>query len=293
MAVSSSSRLFGTGALLLTALGWGFGWLAMKIVLQSWPPLFGRGLAGLLAAALLATVARARRESLAVPRWALPQVCVAACTNVFAWMGFSALCLRWISVSEGTLLVYSMPIWSTLFAWMRLGNRPTLQGFLALGLGLAGIGVLLGSGGAAFSLSKLPGDAFALGAAILFALGTVRNSRPVPLPPIALAAWQVGLGCAPMALLGLFLERPAVTALSAASALALVYMTLVPMGVCYLMWFAALRRLPPAAAATSMLLVPLVGILSAALLLGEPLGTREGLAMALTLSGVALALRRS
>jgi drug/metabolite transporter (DMT)-like permease len=49
--------------------------------------------------------------------------------------------------------------------------------------------------------------------------------------------------------------------------------------------------LPPVAASTSMLLVPLIGILSAALLLGEPLGPRQMLALALTLGSVVLALR--
>jgi drug/metabolite transporter (DMT)-like permease len=69
------------------------------------------------------------------------------------------------------------------------------------------------------------------------------------------------------------------------------YMTAVPMGVCYLSWFAALRRLPPAAASVATLLTPLVGVTAAAVALGEPLGAREALALGLTLGGVALALR--
>jgi drug/metabolite transporter (DMT)-like permease len=81
-------------------------------------------------------------------------------------------------------------------------------------------------------------------------------------------------------------------ALRSASAWAFVYVTLIPMAACFLTWFEALRRLPPVAASTSMLLVPLIGILSATLFLGEPLGPREMLAMALTLGGVVLALRK-
>jgi drug/metabolite transporter (DMT)-like permease len=38
--------------------------------------------------------------------------------------------------------------------------------------------------------------------------------------------------------------------------------------------------------------VPIMGIVAAALALGEPLGAREAWAMALTLSGVALAMRQ-
>jgi drug/metabolite transporter (DMT)-like permease len=40
-------------------------------------------------------------------------------------------------------------------------------------------------------------------------------------------------------------------------------------------------------------LVPLIGVISAALILGEPLGLREVVAMVLTLGGVTLALQRA
>jgi len=68
-------------------------------------------------------------------------------------------------------------------------------------------------------------------------------------------------------------------------------MRLIPMGVCYLTWFATLRLLPPGTAATGMLLVPLIGVVSAAILLGEKFGPRQAGAMVLTFAGVALALR--
>jgi drug/metabolite transporter (DMT)-like permease len=285
-----SSRALGVLALLVTALGWGLGWLAMKLVLHSWTPLFARGLAGLVAAALLAAVARRRGERLAVAPRALGRLALAAFTNVFAWMGFSALCLRWLNVGEGVLLVFTMPIWTTLFAWMRLGTRPTSRGFAALALGLAGVAILLGGDVPTLGAGKLLGIACALSAAVLFALGAVSSRRSLPLPPIALTAWQVGLGCLPMVALGLAVERPDLAALDAAGFWAMAYMAVFPMGICYLTWFVALRRLPPAAASTSMLLVPLTGMLAAALFLGEPIGARETLAMVFTLGGVVLAL---
>jgi drug/metabolite transporter (DMT)-like permease len=67
-----------------------------------------------------------------------------------------------------------------------------------------------------------------------------------------------------------------------------VFMALGPMGVCYL---TTLRRLPATTAAIGALAVPIIGVTTAAILLGEPLGIREVLAMVLTLAGVALALQ--
>ena len=133
----------------------------------------------------------------------------------------------------------------------------------------------------------------ALSAAILFALGNILNRAPIPVPPVALVAWQVGLGCFTMLVVGLLFEKPDFPDVSLRGWALMAYMTIIPMGVCYLTWFETLRRLPPATASTGMLLVPIVGVVSAALMVGEPLGLREVLAMAFTLGGVTLALQRA
>jgi drug/metabolite transporter (DMT)-like permease len=278
--------------LLVTAVGWGLNWPAMKLLLREWPPLFSRGVAGTTAALGFALVARMRGQSLAVPRALFGRLAAAAATNVFAWMGFSTLSMLWLKAGEGALLVYTMPIWATLLAWPLLGDRPTSRGLAALALGVAGVGVLLGGQDMAVGAEKLPGALLALAAAFLFALGTVATRTPLALPPLVAVAWQVGLGCLPMVGLGLAFEAPDLGALSPRGWTLMAYMTAVPMGACYLSWFAALRRLPPAQASMATLLTPLVGVVAAALSLGEPLGLREASALALTLGGVALAMRR-
>jgi drug/metabolite transporter (DMT)-like permease len=273
------SRRVGLLCLAITAIGWGLNWPVVKLVLRDWPPLFARGTAGLVAALGLAAFAKMRGERLAVPARAFGRLSTAAALNVFAWMGFSTVAMVWLSVAEGALLVYTMPLWATLLAWPLRGERPTLRSLAALALGLAGTSVLLAGSGLAFGGGKLPGILLALGAAVLFAFGTVVGVAVIPLPPIALTAWQVGLGCVPMVLVGLLFERPHFEALGPAGWAGMAYMSMVPMGVCYLGWFMASRRLPPALTSTGMLLVPIVGVISAAPLAGEPIGTREMVAL--------------
>lgn len=288
---TAEARKSGLGQILLmvTACGWGLNWTVLKFVLQDWPPLFARGSAGLLGAIGLAAVAHLRGERLSIPPGAGASLALAAGINVFAWMGFTALSLNWLKVSEGALIAYSMPIWAMLIAWPLRRQRPGARSLLALILGIAGIAILMG--GPDFDAGKAPGILFGLAAAILFALGTVRGSRPAPMPFIALTAWQVALGCLPMVFLGLLLERPHILALSPPGMLGLAYMAAGPMAICYLTWFGALQRLPTSVAATAMLLVPIIGTVSAVPILGDTLGVREIVAITLTLMGVGLALR--
>ncbi|MEK9279438.1 MULTISPECIES: DMT family transporter [unclassified Bradyrhizobium] len=290
---SGRDRTIGFLCLCVTAFGWALNWPLMKLLLQQWPPLFARGLAGICAATILAMLALSRKETLAVPREVIPRLLFATFTNVFAWMGLGTVAMKYVTVGEGALLAYTMPIWAMLFAWPVLHTRPTIRDVAGLVLGVAGVALLLSGNGLAFSADKLLGIALALSCAILFALGNVLNRKPLPMPPLVVVAWQVGLGCATMLILGVLFEHPDTTAITPLGLGCFIYMTLVPMGVCYVTWFETLRRLPPTSASTGMLMVPAIGVVSAAIILGESLGLREGAAMALTLGGVTLALQRA
>jgi drug/metabolite transporter (DMT)-like permease len=277
----------------VTASGWALNWPLMKILLQEWPPLFARGLAGVAASIILGVIVLGQRQSLRVPQEIIPRLLFASFTNVFAWMGFGTVAMKFVSVGQGALIIYTMPIWVMLFAWPVLHRRPTVRDVIGLVLGLAGVALLLEAGGYAFDAGKLIGVVLSLSCAMLFALGSVLNPTPLPMPPLAIVVWQVGIGCLAMLILGIVFERPNYTAISPIGLACFVYMTLVPMGLCYVTWFETLRRLPPVSASTGMLLVPVLAIIAAAIILGEPLGLRELTAIVLTLSAVTLALQRA
>lgn len=280
----------GLACLAITAVGWALNFTLIKFLLVEWPPLFSRGLAGLAGAAALALVARGLGESLVLPRRLIGRTLADGFINVFAWMGFSTLALLWLPVGQSLLLLYTMPIWATVLAWPIHGTRPSGRNVLSLALGLAGVSLLFGNRDGEFYRTQLLGCALSLGAAMLFALGTVLKRKPTEMPLLARTAWQVGLGCLPLTLLGLLFERPHFSALSPAGFGILVYMAIVAMALCYVTWFTALRHLPASTASAGLLLVPVLGVLIAAVLLDEPLGPREIMAMILTLGGVAIAV---
>ena len=152
---------------------------------------------------------------------------------------------------------------------------------------------MLGAHGIVLGEGALIGVGLELSAALLFAFGTVALKPLTELAPISNLAWQLGLGCLPMVVFGVVWERPQLAGVSGTRWALMLYMTVVPMGLCYLSWFAALRRVPAAMASVATLLAPVIGVFAAAAALGEPLGVRELGALVLTLSGVALVLRRA
>lgn len=288
----AASRQLGFLCLAVTLIGWGINWPVMKVLLREWPPLSARGSAGIIASLLLAMLAKGNGERLTPPPHSFGILLFSAGTNVTAWMGLSTLSMLWLSVAQGALLVYSMPIWVAFIAWPILGCRPNITDMLSLALGVGGLVVLLGPLNLGADPAKLLGISLALGAAVLFAFGAVTLQRsPLKMPPMASVAWQIGKGCLPMVIGGFWFERPSLSALSLRGWVAMGYMPVGPMGICYLTWFAALRRLPATTASMATLLTPLVGIIVAALAIGELIGARELVALALTLGGVMLALK--
>ena len=278
--------------LAITSVGWGFNWPVTKYLIGELPPLTLRGLSGVIGALLLACLALARGQSLYVPRKMWGRLVLAAFLNVTGWMVLMGLALLWLPASETALIAYTMPVWASLFAWPVLGERPTLLRTLALVMAFAGLAAIMGGNGIAASEAKLPGIIMALIGSIGFAVGTVLSKRwPLHLPPIPGAAWQVGLGCLPVAIVGLAVETSHWSAVTPLGWWLLVYSVLGQFCIAYVCWFAALARLPASVAAIGTMAVPVIGVVTSALALGELLGTGQIAALVFTLAGVALATR--
>ncbi|MBC7434243.1 MAG: DMT family transporter [Rubritepida sp.] len=276
--------------LIATAFGWGSNWPMLKLLLTELPPLQARGAAGVTAGLGFALGAWAFGVPLRVPRRLWSRLVLASLLNVTAWMGFATFGLVWLGAGEAAILAYTVPVWTALLAWPVLGEAPSARRVAALLLSLTGVAILFAGRGLDFGLAKLPGMALMTGAAVLFALGTVWGKRtPLGLPPVASVAWQVGLGCAPLLLLGLLFEPWRWGTLSSQGWFFMGWMTAIPLGLAYLTWFEAIKRVPATFATVAMLLAPMVGVAGAALVLGEPFGLREAAALLLTLAGVLLA----
>lgn len=293
--------LRGLSFLVVTAFAWGLNWPVMKLLMQDWPPYAFRVFAAIGAVSLLLLVAVRQGDRLRPRPDQWGRLAVSAVLNVSSWSVVAPLSLFWLEAAEAAIIAYTMPVWATVLAWPVLGERPTRRRMAGLALGLSGVtllmaGTLVAGGGPVGGLSalsaRLPGVAAILCTALMFAGGAVFTKRwPVQMAPVPLVAWQIAIGTLPVWVIALGFEHLDLARVTWLGWGCLVYVAVMAQCLAYLSWFRALRVLPAGTAAIGSLLVPVVGVFSSGMLLGEPLGVRHFAALALTLGGVVLAAR--
>lgn len=279
-------------ALLLgLSIGWGANWPVLKIGLAEIPPWTFRGGSTLIAGLTLLGLARLTFGSTAPPaRVEWRGLALTTLFNVTLWNILSAYGVALVPSGQAALLAYTMPLWVVLFSRLILGEPITGRSAAAVTLGFAGIVVLLENDLATLG-GRPVGAALCLGAAIAWAIGTLlQKHHRTALPTLTFTGYQLVLGSLPMLAVVPFVEGVRLPHASAAAWLSAASNTFIALAFCYFAWFEIVRLLPARVASTSVLLVPVIGVLSGTLLLGEPFGGRELLAIALIGSALALTL---
>jgi drug/metabolite transporter (DMT)-like permease len=274
---------------LLIGLLWGLNWPAVKFMLTEIPPLTIRAVALSLAGILLAVFLKARGQSLRpAPADHLP-IAVTGLLVIFGFNVFAALGQSLTETSTAAIIAFTMPAMTAAFAVLFLGERLTMRTLAALGLGMAGLAVLA-SQDIAGLIAQPAGPAVMLIAALSWALGTVSlKARSWSLPPLALSVWFFAVSSALCWPLVMIFEPPWQQSWPSAPVLwTLVYHTLGPMIVCYGLWTTMVGRISATIAAIATLMVPVVGVASAVILLGDPLTWQKTVALTMVLASIAM-----
>ena len=270
---------------------WGLNWPVMKFAVGELSPWTFRSVCVVISGSGLMALAALAGERLALPRafW-LPLVAVAV-LSVTGWHLFSAFSLVHMGGGRGAIVAYTMPIWAALFSAWYLGERLDRRRLTSLTLGMLGIALLIGPDLIGMSQSPV-GPLLMIGAAICWAGGIVAlKGQRWPVGIMALSGWQLLVGGVPIVLAWLVVEpHPDLSHLTWGGALATLYAATVALIFCFAAHNKVVTMLPATAAAISTLAIPVVGLLSSAWLLGEPLGWRELAALVLVLAAIAMVL---
>ena len=270
-------------------LVWGTNWSLFPLAVRELSVWTFRFLSLLGAGLLLLAVARAKGLGLAIPRAYWKTTVAAALTYLVVWNIASTYSAVLIPSGQAAVLGFTMPLWAALLGAAFLRQHLERRSLAALFLGFLAVALLAWRGLHAYAQAPL-GFAAGIAAAVGWAGGTIILKRkPPPVPPLVLTGWQLLIAAVPIGIGALCLGG-AWFVPSWQTVLVVAYITIVPMAVGNVAWFAIVGLLPAHIAGLGSVLVPVVAMLTGALVRGEPLGPVELLAMACSAGAVALAL---
>lgn len=278
--------LIQTVCAILVPLLWGYQYVPIKIGLSEFPPLFFLAVRFIAIALLLIPfVARPTRQ-----QWVpIVKISVFVSTLNFGLM-YTGIGLG--SATRAAVAYQLSTPFIILLSWPMLGERPSLRA--VLGVLTAFIGVVLANGG------RVAGDSFAILlvvlAALSYALGNVMTKRYGPNDPLMLLAWM-SLFTVPTMLLGSFvLEHGQLNAIRGADLrgwTCVAYTVLIGGIAGFGMWFWLISQCTMNRVAPFGLLMPVFGVLSSVLFLGEKLSAMLIVGAVLTFIGVVISQRNA
>jgi drug/metabolite transporter (DMT)-like permease len=274
-------------------LGWGINWPMMKLAVTEMAPMRFRTLCLVAGAVGLFTMAQTGGLRIKVPAKQWPRLIAMALFNICGWNICAIYGVSLMASGRAAILGYTMPVWSVPLSVWLLGERFTLRRALGVALGLSGMLFLLGGEIQAVGRSPL-GALCMLGAASTWALGTVIMKRwPVDLPVSSLTAWQMVIGLGPILAIALFAEQGPFNpfVLSAGPLLAVLFNLVVAFNFCYWAWYKIAIVAPVGVSSLSVMMVPVVGVFSGVLVLGEVPHWSDYAALVLVVASLATVLR--
>ena len=279
--------------LVILTLVWGTNWPLFAFAVREVSVWTFRAVAVTISGVVLLAVARARGQSLAIPRRHLPRIVIATCFYLVLWNIASTYASILIPSGQAAVLGFTMPLWSALISWAVLGERLRPRLVVAIGLGAAAVTLLMVSSLATYARAPL-GLALGLLAGLGWAIGTLILQRGggVGVSATVLTGWQLLITAVPTALGAAVLAERGWFMPSWQSIAVIGYIALVPMAIGNVCWFAIVGMLPAHVAGLSAVMVPVVAMFAGAVVHGEPLGPLQWLAMAASATALWLALAR-
>lgn len=272
------------------ALFWGANWPVMKIVLNEWNVWHFRTVSLVTGSAAFFVLARALGYPLRVPEGEWPRLLVAALFNITGWHIFSGFGVSLLASGRASIIGYTMPLWVVPLSMWLLHEPMSRRKWLGLGLGFLGLLLLIGDDLVRLGQAPL-GTLSMLAAALSWAIGIVVIKRyPVSLPTTVFTGWMMLLGSVPVLLGAALFGGSTFTLLSLKASIALVYVVFVAMVFCHWAFMRLVRMLPATITGISSLTVPVVGVFSGMIMLGEQPGPADWGALLLILSALAAIL---
>ncbi|WP_339385877.1 DMT family transporter [Burkholderia sp. Ac-20379] len=247
---------------LVVCLSWGTTWLAIKIAVESVPPLTAAGLRFLIAFPLFLLFARLRREPIFFPRRHLAFA-------VFVTLGYFSVPYYLLNYGEQyvasgltALLFSAMPVFILIFSALFLKERIYASQVVGIAIGFGSLFMIIRSQGLHLDYSELFGVLAILLAAILHALSyVITKKRGADIGVITFNALPIGIAGLGLFVAGLLMEHPDLSVATGRSWAALTYLGLVASVGGFIVYFFLLKRLSPVVLSFVFIIFPVFAVM--------------------------------
>ncbi len=264
--------------------------VSIKAGLPFAPPLRFAGLRLLIAGVALLVLVIVRREPVIPPRRILPALlALALIANTIAY-GAMFMSPGRTGAGIASVLANTQPLFTVVLAAAFLGERMTRGKGVALGFGIAGATLIAYPALVGPGAHGLAGAVLALAVSAGAATGNVIVKRMGPLPSLlAMSAWALLIGSVPLLLTSAIVERDRPIAWTTEFVSLLIFLAVIGTSLTTAIWYWLVQRSDVGRLTLFLFLVPVLGIVMAALLFGERVSPLEVAGITLTVIGIGIA----
>lgn len=253
-------------------LVWGTSWVLFPVAVREVSVWTFRSICLLGAGVLLLLVVRLRGQSLYVPPRERMTLVLAGLTYLAVWNVASVYAALLLPSGQASMLGFTMPIWASLLAWMFLKEKPTIRVVLSVLLAVVGVGCLAFAARDSFAAAPL-GFVVGLSAGVGWAIGTTMlKLGRLTVTPLISTAWQLVIAGVPVAIVSILFGSRELFLPSWTSILAIGYVTVFSIALGNVVWFYILDMLSTTVSGIAIVMVPMVAMVTGALVRDEPLG---------------------
>lgn len=276
--------------LVVLTLSWGINWPIMKAGVTGYPPITFRVASVWIGLPVLALIMLAFKAPFRVPRERWGELFKLSLTNMILWQTLAIVALPMLSSGRAAILAYTMPIFAAVLGALLFGQRLVPRAWGGIAAATAGVVLLLWHEFTHLSGRPL-GVLLMLTAAAVWGVGTHQLRRTtLAVPTLTLAFWMTAATALVMTALAVVLEHDRWVLPGAVTTASIVYNGLVIFGFAQAAWMFLARSLPPVASSLSVMFIPVLGVFSGALALGEVLHWQDWAAIALVVVAIASVL---
>jgi drug/metabolite transporter (DMT)-like permease len=286
-----------TGSILLLLLAmvfWGSTYVVTKEGLAEVPPLLFAALRFAAASAFLVPLALWRGGLARLPRpapWGT--LVLMALTGVALYYLAFNVALVYTTASMGALVQSSIPAVTAVMATLWLGERVSLVRGVGIALAMAGVLLIVArSAPGAGARAPVLGNLLMFASVLVWGVYTMLAKRLAHVDPVAVTAVVAATGTlmlVPAVVVEASLGPPPV--ITRANWLRIVYLGALPSAAAYLCYGRALRELDASQVGTFINLVPVIGVASGVVILGDRITAAAVVGGVLVLVGVWLSAR--